>query len=314
MDQVLLTHPVHAATVAAMEKEFAVRRLWEAKDPEALIAELAPTLRAIAGGKGCGAAFLGRFPALGIVANFGVGYDNIDAAYCAGRGIRVTNTPGVLDDEVADTAIGILLCLARKLVEGDRFVREGRWLRGSMPLTTSLAGKTMGLVGLGRIGSRIAELAVAHRMKVVYHTRRAKDAPYRHYADLVTMAKEVDVLMVIVPGGEATRHLVDRKVMEALGSEGLLVNVSRGSVVDEKAMIELLQDGRLGGAALDVFEDEPRVPQALIDSGDKVVLQPHVGSATEETRTTMGRLMMDNLHAFFSGKPLLSEVPETAGR
>jgi lactate dehydrogenase-like 2-hydroxyacid dehydrogenase len=310
--EVLLTHPVHAGTQATMEFEFQVYRLWEARSPDALIAELAPRLTAIAGGKGCGASFLDRFPELGIVANFGVGYDNIDAVYCAKRGIRVTNTPGVLDDEVADTAIGILLCLARKFVLGDRFVREGRWLYGPMPLTASLAGKTMGLVGLGRIGSRIAELAVAHRMKVVYHTRRPKDAPYAYYADLLRMAREVDVLMLIVPGGEGTKDLVDRRVMEALGKDGLLVNVSRGSVVDEEAMIELLQNGSLGGAGLDVFADEPRVPQALIDLSEKVVLQPHVGSATEETRTAMGRLMMDNLHAFFTGKSLLSEVPETA--
>ncbi len=311
--EVLLTHPVHAATVAAMEDEFRLHRLWEAHEPETLIAELAPRLAAIAGGKGCSAAFLDRFPSLRIVANFGVGYDNIDAVHCGRRGIRVTNTPGVLDDEVADTAIGILLCLAKKLVAGDRYVRDGAWLGGPMPLSASLGGKTLGLVGLGRIGGRIAELAVAHRMRVVYHARTPKDVPYRHYPDLVAMARDVDALMVIVPGGEGTRNLVDRRVMEALGPAGLLVNVARGSVVDEAALIDLLRSGALGGAGLDVFADEPNVPRALIDLGDKVVLEPHVGSATEETRTAMGRLMMDNLHAFFAGAPLLSEVRETAG-
>jgi lactate dehydrogenase-like 2-hydroxyacid dehydrogenase len=166
-----------------MDKEFIVHRLWTAEDADALIDELAPASRRSRAARLHGG-LPGPLPRLGMVANFGVGYDNVDAAHCARRGIRVTNTPGVLDDEVADTAIGILLCLARKLVAGDRYCRDGSWLRAPMPLSVSLAGKTMGLVGLGRIGSRIAELAAAHRMKVVYHTRNPKDVPYRHYRSL----------------------------------------------------------------------------------------------------------------------------------
>lgn len=310
---VLLTRAVYAGTVKTMEEEFNLHKLWLAPDPDKMIAELAPSLRAIAGGYGCNAEFLAKFPKLEIVANFGVGYDTIDVQYCKQHGIRVTNSPDVLNDEVADTAMGLLLCTARQLVVGDRFVREGKWLKGPMPLTTNITGKTMGIVGLGRIGQAIADRAIAHKMKIVYHNRSKKDVPYTYYPDLVEMARDVDVLMVIIPGGAETSKLISREVMEALGPTGILINVARGTVVDEPALVELLKSGKLGAAGLDVFEKEPQVPQALIEMTENVVLQPHVGSATHATRTAMGQLMIDNIKAHFAGKPLLTEVPETKG-
>ena len=310
---VLLTRAVYAGTVKTMEEEFNLHKLWLAPDPDKMIADLAPSLRVIAGGYGCNAEFLAKFPKLELVANFGVGYDTIDVQYCKQNGIRATNSPDVLNDEVADTAMGLLLCTARQLVVGDRFVREGKWLKGAMPLTTNITGKTMGIVGLGRIGQAIADRATAFKMNIVYHNRSKKDVPYTYYPDLVEMARDVDVLMVIIPGGAETSKLISREVMEALGPTGILINVARGTVVDEPAMVELLKSGKLGAAGLDVFEKEPQVPQALIEMTENVVLQPHVGSATHATRTAMGQLMIDNIKAHFAGKPLLTEVPETKG-
>lgn len=310
---VLLTRAVYAGTVKTMEEEFNLHKLWLAPDPDKMIADLAPSLRVIAGGYGCNADFLAKFPKLELVANFGVGYDTIDVQYCKQNGIRATNSPDVLNDEVADTAMGLLLCTARQLVVGDRFVREGKWLKGAMPLTTNITGKTMGIVGLGRIGQAIADRATAFKMNIVYHNRSKKDVPYTYYPDLVEMARDVDVLMVIIPGGAETSKLISREVMEALGPTGILINVARGTVVDEPAMVELLKSGKLGAAGLDVFEKEPQVPQALIEMTENVVLQPHVGSATHATRTAMGQLMIDNIKAHFAGKPLLTEVPETKG-
>ncbi|MFN3461432.1 MAG: 2-hydroxyacid dehydrogenase [Oceanibaculum sp.] len=310
---VLLTRAVYAGTVKTMEEEFNLHKLWLAPDPDKMIADLAPSLRVIAGGYGCNAEFLAKFPKLELVANFGVGYDTIDVQYCKQNGIRATNSPDVLNDEVADTAMGLLLCTARQLVVGDRFVREGKWLKGAMPLTTNITGKTMGIVGLGRIGQAIADRATAFKMNIVYHNRSKKDVPYTYYPDLVEMARDVDVLMVIIPGGAETSKLISREVMEALGPTGILINVARGTVVDEPAMVELLKSGKLGAAGLDVFEKEPQVPQALIEMTENIVLQPHVGSATHATRTAMGQLMIDNIKAHFAGKPLLTEVPETKG-
>ncbi|KZD05999.1 2-hydroxyacid dehydrogenase [Oceanibaculum pacificum] len=311
---VLLTRAVYPGTVETLEREFTLHKLWTAPDQDKMIADLAPTLRVIAGGYGCNATLLSKFPKLGLVANFGVGYDTIDVDYCAKHGIHATNSPDVLNDEVADTAMGLLLCTARKLVVGDRYVREGKWLKGAMPLTTNITGKTMGIVGLGRIGEAVASRAIAHKMNVVYHNRSKKDVPYKYYPSLVEMARDVDVLMVIIPGGAETAKLISREVLEALGPSGILINVARGTVVDEPAMVELLKSGKLGAAGLDVFEKEPEVPQGLIELTENVVLQPHVGSATHATRTAMGQLMIDNIKAFLAGQPLLTEVPETKGK
>lgn len=293
-----------------LDDAYTVHRLWQAKDRDAALAEWRDTVRAIAaiGHVKVDGALLDRLPKAKIVSLMSVGYDTIDIEAAKARGVAVTNTPDVLTDDVADLAIALLVSVARKLVAGDRFVRTGQWLKGNMGLATALRGKTMAILGLGRIGAAIARRGEAFGLKVIYGGRSRKaDAPWPYYADLVEMARAADFLVVAVPGGAATRHMVSAEVIEAIGSGGMLINIARGSVVDEKALVAALIEGRLGGAGLDVFEDEPRVPEALF-ALDTVVLQPHVGSATTETRSAMGRLMLDNLAAYFAKKPLLTPV------
>ena len=243
----------------------------------------------------------------------GVGYDRIDVAAAKRRGVMVTHTPDVLNDEVADTAIGLMLCAARQFPAADRFVRAGEWLKGPMPLQRKMSGARLGIVGMGRIGKAIAQRALAFGMSIAYTARSAKaDLPYRFVDSPRGLAAESDFLVIITPGGAGTRKLIDAEVLKALGPKGILVNVARGSVVDEAALIEALKNGVIGGAALDVFEDEPRVPQALIDM-PQVVLAPHIGSATRETRQAMVDLALGNLRAQFAGQPLLTPVPECRG-
>jgi len=214
----------------------------------------------------------------------------------------------VLNDDVADLAMSLLLATIRRIPQGDRYVREGKWLKGSMALTDTLRNRTLGMVGFGRIGKTIARRAAAFDLKIVYHTRTLQSGQsYLHYQRLVEMARDVDILMVIVPGGAATRHLFNAQVLEALGPSGYLINVARGSVVDEAALIKALEQGKIAGAGLDVFENEPKVPEALIKM-DNVVLQPHVGSATHHTRNAMAQLVVDNLKAWLEGKPPLTPV------
>jgi lactate dehydrogenase-like 2-hydroxyacid dehydrogenase len=270
-------------------------------------------IRAIAtrGREPADAALLAQLPALEIIANFGVGYDSIDVATAVRRGIVVTNTPDVLDDEVADFTVGLLLATVRRLPQAERYLREGRWHQGPFPLSPTLRDRTIGLVGMGRIGRRIAQRIAAFEVPVVYHTRRARsDVPYRHYPRLLDMARDVDTLVAIVPGGPETRHLVDGEVLRALGPRGIFINVARGSVVDEDALVRALQDGTILAAGLDVFADEPRVPRALLEL-DNAVLIPHCGSGTHHTRARMGRLMIDNLVSWFEGRGPVTPVPET---
>ncbi len=250
-------------------------------------------------------------PKLEIISNYGVGYDSIPAAEAASRGIVVTHTPNVLNDEVANTAIALMLATSRRIVAYDKYVRAGQWKsEGDAPLTRGLAGKTVGILGLGRIGKAIAEKLAVFHCTVVYHTRTEKPGePYRYYADLTEMARDCDYLVVITPGGAGTAKLVDRKVLEALGPDGTLINVARGTVIDEAEMVAALQDGRLGAAGLDVFEKEPHVPEALF-ALDNVVLVPHVGSATVETRQAMGDLVVDNLIDWFGKGAAITPVPE----
>ena len=270
-------------------------------------------IEGIAAGMGArvDATAIDRHPALRAIGNYGVGYDAVDAAHAAERGVIVTHTPDVLDDEVANTAILLLLAADRRLVEFDAFVREGRWEReGAAPLTRGVRGRAVGIVGLGRIGATIADkLAGAFGARVLYHSRNRKDSPYEYRADLVSMARESDALIVITPGGPETQGLVSREVMAALGPDGTLVNVARGTVVDEEAMIDLLERGELGRAGLDVFRDEPRVPERL-RALPNVVLLPHVGSATEETRAAMGDLVCEGLEDVLGGRRPRAPVPE----
>ncbi|MCA1298325.1 2-hydroxyacid dehydrogenase [Stappia indica] len=260
-----------------------------------------------------GPELLQRLPALEIVANFGVGYDSVDVACCAEGGIVVTNTPDVLTEEVADTALGLLLMTARELSASERWLRAGRWARdGAYPLTrTTLRGRTLGILGLGRIGKAIARRAEAFGLTVMYHGRhRQEDVAYPYFETLEGLAGACDTLMVVAPGGAETRHLIDAKILKALGPEGIVINIGRGTVIDEAALIEALKAGTILAAGLDVFEHEPRVPQALIDM-DNVVLLPHVGSASQHTRDGMGQLVVDNLASWFGeGRPL-TPVPET---
>jgi lactate dehydrogenase-like 2-hydroxyacid dehydrogenase len=255
------------------------------------------------------AALLDRLPGLQIVANFGVGYDSVDVDAATERGVVVTNTPGVLDDEVADTALALLLMTVRELGQAERYLRAGRWAaEGHYPLTElTVAGRRLGILGLGRIGEAIARRAEPFRMTVAYHNRTRKDVPYRYYPSLLEMARDVDTLVVVVPGNAATRHLVDADVLRALGPDGVLVNIGRGTVVDEAALIEALRTRTIRAAGLDVYEDEPDVPQELIDL-DNTVLLPHVGSASKPTRRAMGRLVVDNLASWFADGRALTPV------
>ena len=257
-------------------------------------------------------ALLARMPRLEIIASFGVGYDHIDAAAAAKRGIIVTHTPDVLTEEVADTALGLLLCTVRELPQAERYLRAGKWLEGEYPLTkASLRDRTVGLVGMGRIGRAIARRLEAFGVPIAYHARRKRaEVAYRHYPDLIELARAVDILLVIVPGGAGTRNMIDAKVLEALGSDGILINMARGSVVDEPALIEALQRGTIMAAGLDVFAKEPQVPKELI-AMQNVVLFPHLGSGSVVTRAKMDQLMVDNILAWAAGKPPLTPVPET---
>lgn len=256
-------------------------------------------------------ALMARLPALRIVANFGVGYDTVDAAAAAARGVVVTNTPDVLDDEVADLTLGLLLATVREIPRADRFVRAGAWKKGAFPLGPTLRGRRVGLVGMGRIGRAIARRLEGFGVEIAYHTRTERtDVPWPWFGRLVDLARAADILVVIVPGGAQTRNLVNAEVLAALGAEGILINVARGTVVDEPALVAALQDGTILAAGLDVFAREPEVPEALLQL-DNVVLLPHVGSATHHTRGAMGQLVVDNLVSFLDGKGPLTPVPET---
>ena len=294
-----------------------LRRLWLEPDPDAWLAGRAPLIRAVAATGPhvpVDAAFMGRLPNLEIVASFGVGYEHIDAKWASEHGVIVTHTPGVLDDEVADTAMALVLMAVRRLPQAERFLRSGEWLRRSFPLTASLRGRTMGVLGLGRIGKAIAKRAESFGLAVVYHGRHAQeDVVYRFYSSLTEMAKACDILMVAAPGGEETRHVVNAAILRALGSDGVLVNVSRGSLVDEQALIAALREGTILAAGLDVYEREPHVPPALV-ALDNAVLLPHVGSASVKTRHAMAQCVVDNLVAWSEGKPPLTPVMETPWR
>ena len=255
-------------------------------------------------------ALMDKLPNLELIANFGVGYDAIDVDAASARGIKVTNTPDVLTDDVADLAVAMLLGITRQIVQADAWVRTGDWAaKGDYPLLRKASGKRAGIVGLGRIGRAIADRLAAFHMPISYSSRSEKDTPedWTHYTDPAAMAAEVDYLVIALAGGPDTAGMVSREVIEALGPSGTLVNISRGSTVDEEAMIEALQSGRLGAAALDVFATEPD-PDPRFRDLNNVLLQPHQASATIETRQAMGQLQRDNISAFFDGKPLLTPV------
>jgi lactate dehydrogenase-like 2-hydroxyacid dehydrogenase len=290
-----------------------LHRVFDAPDQDAFINSIAPNVRAIAAVAGHGpvnGAIMSRFPKLEIVSSFGVGYDHIDAKWAGEHGIIVTNTPDVLNEEVADTALGLLLATVRHLPQAERYLRSGKWEKhGDYQLTPSLRDRTVGIVGMGRIGKAIARRLDAMKVPVVYHSRRLTDVSYKHYPNLIEMARAADVLLVITPGGAATRNLINAEVLEALGPEGILINMARGSVVDEPALIKALKEKKILSAGLDVFAQEPKVPQELMDM-EHVVLLPHVGSASHATRRAMDELVANNIISWFAGKGALTPVPE----
>ena len=294
----------------ALHGAFEVHDRTHLSDPAAF-AQIAPRVRGVAasGESKVPRELIAQLPALEMISVFGVGYDGVDVAAARERGIAVTHTPNVLNDEVADLAVALVLAVSRRLVEADRYVRGGQWKNGPMPLARKVSGTRMGIVGLGRIGQAIAKRAEAFGMSIAYTGRNAKpESPYRYVASAEALAAEVEFLVVITPGGAGTRKLIDAKVLAALGKKGYLVNVARGSVVDEAALVEALQNGTIAGAGLDVFENEPHVPEALF-ALDNVVLVPHIGSATWQTRQAMADLAFGNLRAHFAGEKLLSPVP-----
>jgi lactate dehydrogenase-like 2-hydroxyacid dehydrogenase len=313
--EVLLIGPPKPVVVNGLTAAFNMIKFSDVKDPDKFFAETAPRLRAFAVSateERIPGALMSRFPRLEIVSSFGVGYDHVEVAWAAAHGVTVTNTPDVLTEEVADTALGLLLCTAREFPQAERYLRAGKWAQKGYPLSkATLRNRTVGLVGMGRIGQAIARRLDAMQVPVVYHSRRpAAGVAYKHYPKLIDMARDVDVLLVITPGGAATKNLINAEVLAALGRDGILINMARGSVVDEPALIKALQDKTIMSAGLDVYQREPDVPPELI-AMDHVVLFPHLGSASVATRERMDQLIVDNLVAWASGKPPLTPVAET---
>jgi lactate dehydrogenase-like 2-hydroxyacid dehydrogenase len=316
---VLVVGPPKPVVMRGLEPVFTVHRIDEAEEIASISVAVLDRLRAMAvtwsspkPHQKIDAALMSRLPLLEIVSSFGVGYDHVDVRHAAAHGIVVTNTPDVLNEEVADTALGLLLCTVRELPQAMRYLQTGQWPAGPYRLTpATLRNRTVGLVGMGRIGQAIARRLDAFGVRVVYHSRRANaDIAYRHYPQLLDMARDVDVLLAIVPGGSGTRNMIDARVLDALGPNGILINMARGTVVDEAALIAALRERRILAAGLDVFANEPHVPRELIEL-DNVILLPHVGSASVHARTSMDQLIADNLLSWRAGEGPLTPVPET---
>ncbi len=302
--EILAVEPLMDEAMAVLEQRYTVHRLWQAPDPAAFAASVGDRVRGVVTGGGTGVpnAILDALPKLEIVSVNGVGTDRIDLDLCRRRGVRVCTTLGTLTDDVADMAFGLMLSVTRRLAQGDRFVRAGGWLKGGLPLGRKLTGKRLGIFGFGQIGRAIAKRAAAFDMEVSYVSRSAVEGvSYRALADVVELAKAVDILVIAASASAETKGIVNRAVLDALGPEGVLINVARGSLIDEPELVAALAEGRLGGAGLDVFVDEPRVPEALF-ALDNVVLQPHQASATLETRRAMAALVLGNLEDHFAGR------------
>jgi lactate dehydrogenase-like 2-hydroxyacid dehydrogenase len=312
---VLHVGPLKPSLAQTLSSRYAAAELpGDAEARAAFLASDGPKVTVVvtSGRTGVDAALMGALPNLRAVVNFGVGYDTTDVGAAAARGIGVSNTPDVLTDCVADTAVGLTIDVMRQFSAADRYVRAGGWAAGTnYPLTRQVSHRRVGILGLGRIGAAIATRLTAFGCAISYHNRRPVDgSPYAYVDSAVELARRVDVLIVATAGGAGTRQLVDRDVIAALGPDAFLVNISRGSVVDQDALVEALERGRLAGAGLDVFADEPHVPAALLRM-DNVVLLPHVGSGTVETRAAMEALTLRNLDEFLSTGRLVTPVPET---
>jgi len=313
---VLLIGQKKPVMVKGLDPKVVLHYLADAKDQDAFLKSVSNKVRAIAiayTANKLDSAFMQKLPKLEQISSFGVGYDHIDAKWAGEHGIVVTNTPEVLNEEVADTALGLLLCTVREMPQAERYLRAGKWVsQGHYPLTkATLRNRTVGMVGMGRIGKAIARRLEAFGVPVVYHSRNPqKGASYKYYPKLIDMARDVDTLMVIVPGGATTANMINAEVLKALGPQGILINMARGSVVDEPALIEALKNRTIYSAGLDVFAKEPNVPKELLDM-DNIVLFPHLGSSTEVTRAAMDQLVVDNILAWAAGKPPLTPVAET---
>lgn len=307
--EILVVGPVIASLMEALEREFTVHRLWQAQSQEEWLRSHGAAIRALVTTfvDGASEELLNALPNLEIIASYGVGIDRIALDVVKQRGLLLTNTPDI-SEPVADAALALLLAVTRRICQADRFVRAGQWSHKSFPFGTHLGGKLCGIVGLGRIGKAIAVRAQAFGMRIAYYgPNRKPEMPYEYYDNLVSLARDADFLVLALPGGAATRHIVNANVLNALGPHGFLVNVARGSVVDEAALIRTLEAGGIAGAALDVFEHEPLGESPLIQL-ENVVLLPHIASATVETRHEMGNVVMANLKAHFSGEAVHTPV------
>jgi hydroxypyruvate reductase len=308
--EIIITARGHAGTMATLQSEFTTHLLSEASDRTAFLKQHAPTVRGLAtfGPMPVDGKLMDALPKLEIIANFGVGVDAINLDDAKKRNIIVTNTPDVLNEAVADTAMALVLMTVRKFPQSEMYLRAGHWAaRGPYPLTIDIGGKTLGILGLGRIGEAIARRATTCGMVIRYHNRKRKDVPYAYDPDPVALAKNSDVLLVVTPATAETARIINARILDALGPEGFLVNIARGSVVDEPVLLRYLQEKKIAGAGLDVFADEPRVPPEFFTL-DNAVLLPHVGSATVETRKAMGDLQIENLRLHFAGKPVKTRV------
>ncbi|MDQ6437298.1 2-hydroxyacid dehydrogenase [Mesorhizobium sp. LHD-90] len=310
---ILVTGAIHERVLARLAKEFRLVRI-ERADLSLVDDAVRNSVRGVSAVSGITASFIDGLPKLEIVANFGVGYDGVDARHAGGKNIMVTNTPDVLTEEVADTAIGLLLNTLREFSRAENWLRDGRWVKeGPYPLTrATLRGRKIGIVGMGRIGKAIARRLEGFGLPIAYHNRRpAQDVSYPYFDTLGGLAHAVDTLISVAPGGAATEKMVGAAVLSALGPEGVFVNIGRGSTVDEEALAAALADGTILAAGLDVFAREPHVPQALLDLPNATLL-PHVGSASVHTRNAMADLAVDNLVSWFSKRVAITPVPETA--
>ena len=295
--------------VSLADKNFNTFKLWTKENEDQYLSEIKTEVDAIAvmGGYKITPELMKGMPNLKIIACYGVGYDAIDINCAKSLGIKVTNTPEVLNDEVADTAIALMLCVYKKIVAADNFARNNSWAKGEFPLTKKFTGTKLGIVGMGRIGKAIAKRAEAFDCEISYHSRNKKDVKYKYYSDLNVLAKDVDTLCVITPGGKETEKLINKEILSSLGKNGVLVNVARGSVIDQDELIHFLENNLILAAGLDVYINEPNIPSELINL-ENTVLLPHIASGTVETRNAMGQLVFDNIENYFQNKPLISEV------
>ena len=308
---VLIANKFDHETIAKLDKEYTTHHLWDyaEKEKNKLIQSLEGKCRAVATASWVCDERVYDLSSIKIIAAFGVGVEGINFSKTKHKGIRVTNTPGVLDDAVADIAMALIVTTMRNIINADKFVRNNSWQHGPFPPSRSLAGKTLGIIGLGRIGNAIVERALPFKMKIAYHNRSIKPCPYTYYPTILELAENSDILLSMLPGGDETRNIIDGRTLQALGPAGIFINVGRGTTVDEEALIAALAQGLIAGAGLDVLANEPYVPDSLKQM-DNVVLLPHIGSATLETRVEMGNLLIKNLDAYFSSNPLPSEVEQ----